>query len=115
MRKIKSSTRFEKSFKRCKRRGYDVDKLYKIVDIIRKREFTPEEIYKYKVHKLSNDRRYSNCMELHIGGRSSDWLLIYHISNNTVYFDDTIVTLENTGTHADCFETTEISNELIWL
>ena len=106
---------FAKGFKRCKKRGYDMNKLYNILDIIRSREFTTEEIYKYKVHKLNDDRRYTDCMELHIGGRNSDWLLIYHISGNTVYFDDTTVGLENTGTHADCFESEQIDNELIWL
>lgn len=54
-------------------------------------------------------------MELHIGNRNSDWLLIYHIEGNTVFFDDTIVVLENTGTHSDCFESEELDNELIWL
>lgn len=88
-----------------------------ILKILALRPFTDEERIKYKVHHLHNDRKYQNCDELHIGGRNSDWLLIYHVSGNTIYFDDTIVELENTGTHSDCFGECEFddSMEIIWL
>lgn len=115
MREIKSSVRFDKGFKRCKKRGYDMSKLYNVLQILSSRDFTSDEIYKYKVHKLNSNRRYSNCMELHIGGRNSDWLLIYHVSGNVIHFDDTIVTLEDTGTHADCFESEQVQSTLVWL
>ncbi|MCM1222700.1 MAG: type II toxin-antitoxin system YafQ family toxin [Lachnospiraceae bacterium] len=115
MREIKWSKRFDKGYSKCKKRGYKMQKLNDLVHIISTREFTDEERLKYKVHMLYNDKRYKNCMELHIGGKKSDWLLIYHIEGNTAYFDDTYVTLENTGTHADCFESELLDNELIWL
>ena len=86
-----------------------------ILKILATRPFTDEERIKYKVHHLYKDKRYKNCDELHIGGRKSDWILIYHIIGNTVYFDDTIVALETTGTHTDCFESEVLDNELVWL
>lgn len=115
MREIKPSKRFDKAYNRCKKRGYDMKQLDDMLKLLATRPFTDEERIKYKVHHLHNDKRYTNCDELHIGGRKSDWLLIYHIVGNTVYFDDTIVELENTGTHADCFESEKLDNELIWL
>ncbi len=115
MRTLKPTKRYKKAFEKCKKHGYNMQKLYDVLNIIASRDFSNDEIYKYKVHYLNNDKRYTGCIELHIGGRSSDWLLIYHIQGNTVKFEDMLVELENTGTHADCFESEQIVNELIWL
>lgn len=115
MRTLKPTKRYKKAFQKCKKRGYNMRKLYDILNIIATREFKDDEIYALKVHALNNDRRYTDCMELHIGGRNSDWLLIYHIQGDSVKFEDMLVELENTGTHADCFESEQTDNELIWL
>lgn len=87
--------------------------LDKIEDILVSRPFTQDEIVKYKVHKLSG--KWSGYMELHIGHKRSDWLLVYRIEGDTVVFEDTYVVLENTGTHDECLGSTQDNNDLVWL
>ena len=85
---LKTTSRFLKDLKLAKKRGYDIDKLEAIVDLLQARQSLPP---KNKDHTLTGEWNYHR--ECHI---QPDWLLIYRI-------EATILILERTGTHADLF------------
>ena len=66
---IQYSNQFEKSLKKCFKRGLDIEKLR---DVIRILENTGSLPSKYRPHKLSGN--YSGCWECHI---QNDWLLVW--------------------------------------
>ncbi|MCX4340689.1 MAG: type II toxin-antitoxin system YafQ family toxin [Lachnospiraceae bacterium] len=88
MLKINSSGRFKKDLKLCQKRGYDLQLLEAVIDILR----IPDQLpIQNKDHFLKGD--YSGRRECHI---APDWLLIYEIYEDVLY-------LERTGTHSDLF------------
>lgn len=113
MRRIEPTIKYLKGRKRCKKRGLDLKLLDDVIHTLATRQFTNEEIIKYKVHNLSG--KYKGYQELHLGNRNSNWLLVYRIMGNKVRFEDTFVSLENTGTHDECLGMEQINDELIWL
>lgn len=88
MLEITPTGQFKKDFKTCKKRGYDMDFLQQIIDILVIPASLPE---KNKDHRLKGN--YINKRECHI---MPDWLLIYRIENNRLI-------LYRTGTHSDLF------------
>lgn len=89
MLKLKYQGRFKKDFKICIKRGYKMNLLQNVIDILRIPENLPE---KNKDHNLTGN--YSGFKECHI---QSDWLLIYR--QNGEYLE-----LVRTGTHSDLFD-----------
>lgn len=87
---IKYHTLFKKDFKRIKKRGYDISRLEKIVELLANEVPLPEQ---FKDHNLSGN--YNGFRECHI---APDWLLIYQISNNEL-----VLVLSRTGSHSDLF------------
>lgn len=87
---IKYHTQFKKDFKKLKKRGLDVEKLRKVIEMLANSETLPKE---YKDHPLIGN--YNGYRECHI---QPDWLLVYKIENNAL-----ILTLFRTGTHSDLF------------
>ncbi|HCR85649.1 MAG TPA: type II toxin-antitoxin system mRNA interferase toxin, RelE/StbE family [Alphaproteobacteria bacterium] len=83
------SNSFLKSLKRSKKRGKNINKLEKVIDIL-VNEQTLE--VKYRNHKLSGD--YTGYWELHI---EPDWLLVYKVTDKKIILTDI-------GTHSDLFE-----------
>ena len=85
---VRYSSRFKKDFKACKKRGYDLQKLHKVINTLR----IPSPLSDgNRDHQLTGDHKdYREC---HI---SPDWLLIY-------CYDGDILVLFRTGTHADLF------------
>jgi mRNA interferase YafQ len=79
-----------KDLKLALKRGYDLNELSKVVNLLANRKTLP---IKYKDHALSGD--YSNFRECHI---KPDWLLIYHIDD-----EELELFLLRTGTHSDLF------------
>ena len=88
MLKINSSGRFKKDLKICEKRGYDLQLLEAVIDILRIPDKLPIQ---NKDHFLKGD--YLGHRECHI---ASDWLLIYEIYEEELY-------LERTGSHSDLF------------
>lgn len=88
--KIVQTTRFKKDLKLAIKRGYNIDLLGNVVDMIARGEELP---VKYRDHNLSGN--FSSCRECHI---TPDWLLIYEISEGEL-----ILYLTRTGTHSDLF------------
>lgn len=87
---IKYHTMFKKDFKRIKKRGYDISRLEKIVELLANEVPLPEQ---FKDHNLSGN--YTGFRECHI---APDWLLIYQVNNNEL-----VLVLSRTGSHSDLF------------
>ena len=87
---IKYHTLFKKDFKRIKKRGYDISRLEKIVELLANEVPLPEQ---FKDHNLSGN--YHGFRECHI---APDWLLIYQVNNNEL-----VLVLSRTGSHSDLF------------
>ena len=87
---IKYHTMFKKDFKRIKKRGYDISRLEKIVELLANEVPLPEQ---FKDHNLSGN--YNGFRECHI---APDWLLIYQVNNNEL-----VLVLSRTGAHSDLF------------
>lgn len=83
-------TSIRRSIKLMQKRGKDISKLEKVIEILSSGEMLPE---KYLDHALSGN--YSGYRECHI---EPDWLLIYKIENETL----TLI-LFRTGSHSDLF------------
>ena len=87
---IKYHTMFKKDFKKIKKRGYDISRLEKIVELLANEVPLPEQ---FKDHNLSGN--YNGFRECHI---APDWLLIYEVNNNEL-----VLVLSRTGSHSDLF------------
>ena len=87
---IKYHTLFKKDFKRIKKRGNDISRLEKIVELLSNEVPLPEQ---FKDHNLSGN--YNGFRECHI---APDWLLIYQVNNNEL-----VLVLSRTGSHSDLF------------
>lgn len=87
---IKYHTMFKKDFKKIKKRGYDISRLEKIVELLANEVPLPEQ---FKDHNLSGN--YNGFRECHI---APDWLLIYQVNNNEL-----VLVLSRTGLHSDLF------------
>lgn len=87
---IKYHTMFKNDFKRIKKRGYDISRLEKIVELLANEVPLPEQ---FKDHNLSGN--YNGFRECHI---APDWLLIYQVNNNEL-----VLVLSRTGSHSDLF------------
>lgn len=87
---IKPTSKFAKDLKLMKKRGYDISLVEDVVTKLANGETLPEKHYD---HNLTGN--FADCRECHI---NPDWLLIYKISNDTVY-----LYLMRTGSHSDLF------------
>ena len=87
---IYTSNRFNKSLKRCIKRGLNVSKLKEVVTTLANGEQLSSS---HRPHKLSG--KYANAWECHI---EPNWLLIWE-QNDT----ELILLLIDTGTHSDIF------------
>ena len=82
------TTAFSRDLKRIKKRGYDIGRLEKVVNVIQSGELLDA---KYKDHALTGN--WNGYRECHV---QPDWLLIYR-----VYEDRLLLVLTRTGTHSD--------------
>jgi mRNA interferase YafQ len=88
MLEVSYTTQFKKDYKLCKKRGYDMKQLAKIIDILA----IPKELpVQNRDHNLIGN--YANKRECHI---QSDWLLVYRVEGERLV-------LYRTGTHTDMF------------
>lgn len=79
---------FEKDIKTAIKRGKDLAKLKKVIELLATKNPLPA---KYKDHRLIGN--FIGRRECHI---EPDWLLIYKINEDSIIF-------ERTGTHSDLF------------
>ena len=87
---VKPSGQFKKDLKNLQKRGYNLNLLTEIIQLLAEGQILPA---KNRDHSLSGN--FAGCRECHI---APDWLLIYEISNN-----DLFLYLTRTGTHSDLF------------
>lgn len=87
---LKVTSQFKKDYKLAKKRGYNMDLLESVLQMLLQGETLP---IKYRDHVLIGN--YIGFRECHI---QPDWLLIYTINNNEL-----ILTAARTGTHSDLF------------
>ena len=87
---IEMSTRFKKDYKLAQKRGYNMNLLKEVIDILANGDQLPE---KYLDQPLFGD--YRGSRECHI---EPDWLLIYRIEKEVL-----VLGLTRTGTHSDLF------------
>lgn len=81
-------SRFKRDVKRMERRGKEMSKLRKVIELLIEGNPLPPEL---KDHPLSGDwKHFRDC---HI---EPDWVLINKVDGNDLY-------LVQTGTHADLF------------
>ena len=88
--KIVTTSKFVKDLKLIKKRGYDINKVVEVVNLLASCDAMPE---KYKDHPLAGN--YEGKRECHI---SPDWLLIYEKDHNKLF-----LYLLRSGTHSDLF------------
>jgi mRNA interferase YafQ len=82
------SKSFKKDWKRIERRGWDMERLKRVMVMLANEERLPRE---YKAHPLGG--RYIHHMECHIG---LDFLLIWRVTGTEIRF-------ARIGTHSDLF------------
>ena len=87
---VQFTSRFKKDYKLAQKRGLDITRLEKVVEMLANGLVLPEE---YHDHLLIGN--YNGCRECHI---APNWLLVYK------QFDDVLVLeLSRTGSHSDLF------------
>ena len=84
----KPSKQFEKDVKKAKRQGKDISKLKQVMRFLIEQAYLPVQ---NRDHKLIG--KFCHHRECHI---SSDWLLIYKITDEEIIF-------ERLGTHSELF------------
>ncbi len=87
---VEMSSKFRRDLKNALKRGYDIEKLHAVVDLLSKGVTLP---LKNKDHSLTGD--YTGFRECHI---TPDWLLIYRVENDLL-----VLYLFRNGTHSDLF------------
>ena len=90
---IKYSKKFKIQLKKVKKQGKNLDKLFKVVEMLANEEILD---IKYKDHTLLDNKYYRGCRECHI---EPDWLLIYKYNNNEL-----ILYLVEIGSHSILFD-----------
>ncbi len=88
--RLTTTRQFDRDVKRLERRGCDMDRLWKTVDLLLEREPLPEQ---YRDHALTGDRQ--GLRDCHV---APDWILIYFRRE-----DKLVLVLSRTGTHSDVF------------
>lgn len=86
---LRYTGQFKRSYKLCKKRGYDLSKLEHVLRLLEQDGSLPKE---YKPHKLVG-RKWNDFWECHI---EPNWLLVWD-QNDT----ELILLLLDTGTHSD--------------
>ena len=90
---VRYSALFKKKLKRIIKQGKDINKLLLVVEVLANKGNLG---FKYKNHRLKDDKYYKNCSECHI---EPDWLLVYQ------YIEDKLIlVLVSTGSHSDLFD-----------
>lgn len=88
---VRNTSAFKKDYKRAKKRGLNLSKLQRVVELFANGTSLPESL---RDHALTGN--WANHRECHI---APDWLLIYQI-----YEDVLVLELTRTGSHSDLLE-----------
>lgn len=91
---VKFTSKFKKDYKLYQKRGYDMDKIKKVVTLLASGTNQDILINEYKDHALKGN--WKGFRECHI---APDWLLVYEIIENIC-----VLSLVRTGSHSDLLE-----------
>lgn len=83
---------FKRDYKQALKRGYDLDKLWGIIELLVNEKPLPAA---NRDHALTDSRMFKNMRECHI---QPDWLLVYKIESDIL-----VLKLIRTGGHSDLF------------
>ena len=81
---------FKKDYKAIVKRGYDISKFEKVIEMLAKQEKLPEHYHDRYLRGI-----YQGFRECHI---APDWLLIYRVEK-----EELKLLMIRTGTHSDLF------------
>ena len=87
---VRPTTRFRRDLKRLQKRGYNLDLLDEVIQMLAEGKPLPARM---RDHPLVGN--YAGYRECHI---APDWLLIYKIEDDVL-----VLTLSRTGAHAELF------------
>ena len=90
---VEYTSDFKRQFSKIKKQGKDLSKLYKVIELLANGSKLD---FRYKNHKLRNNKKYKDCYECHI---EPDWLLVYKYDHNEL-----ILLLFETGTYSELFK-----------
>ncbi|WP_455514580.1 type II toxin-antitoxin system YafQ family toxin [Pseudostreptobacillus sp.] len=88
---VKFTTQFKKDLKLAKKQNKDIEKLFKVVELLANGEKLD---FKYKDHDLSGN--YKGTRECHI---EPDWLLVYEYQNDVL-----VLMLYRLGSYSELFK-----------
>ncbi|MDR1271966.1 MAG: type II toxin-antitoxin system YafQ family toxin [Clostridiales Family XIII bacterium] len=88
MLRIAQTNLFKKQIKQCRKRGWDMGSMSKVVNMLQKGEALPE---RHRDHALSGDR--TGQRDCHV---KPDWILIYRVREDVL-----VLQLLETGSHSD--------------
>lgn len=88
---VQFTNQFKKDLKLAKKQNKNLDKLFKVIDILANGETLDA---KYKDHNLTGN--YSGARECHV---EPDWLLIYEIHGDVL-----VLMLYRLGSHSELFK-----------
>ena len=88
---VKNTSAFKRDYKRAKKRGLDLGKLRRSVELLSNGQPLPVSL---RDHALTGN--FAGHRECHL---APDWLLIYQICENVL-----VLELTRTGSHADLLE-----------
>ncbi len=91
MLKITYTSKFKKDVKLAAKRGKDISRLTKVIDMLASEQPLPVQ---FKDHSLSGD--YIGFRDCHI---EPDWILVYRVNKDILE-----LLLARTGTHSDLFK-----------
>lgn len=70
----------------------------KQLELVMERLINEEELgTEYNLHPLEPKNKIPKRWDIHIGGRNSDWIVVFY------YYDQTII-FERIGSHSDIFK-----------
>ena len=90
----RTTERFDKDVKKLIKQGKPIKKLQVAMELLINEEELGTD---YKLHPLEPKNLVPKRWDIHIGGRNSDWVVIFY------YFDNTII-FQRTGSHSDLFK-----------
>ncbi|MBO1306918.1 type II toxin-antitoxin system YafQ family toxin [Enterococcus sp. 669A] len=92
----KTTKRFDKDLKKLIKQGKPIEKLQVAMELLIEEKNLSSE---FKLHPLEPKNQIPKRWDIHIGGRNSDWVLIYYydITHSTIIF-------ERTGSHSELFK-----------
>ena len=88
--KIRRTAQFKKDYKLAVKRGYAIEKLDSVIELLAANGFLP---FEYNDHQLAGNKK--GLRECHI---EPNWLLVYGINHGLL-----VLVLTSTGTHTDLF------------